>query len=125
MTSSRPYLIRAIHQWIVDNGLTPQIIVDAEVEGVDVPRQFVEDQKVVLNISPTAVRDLELGNQTISFSARFAGASHQVTVPARAVLAVYARENGVGMAFQEEPEDEPPDTPSNDKSGRPALRVVK
>ncbi len=129
MTPSRPYLIRAVHEWIIDNALTPQIVVDAEFEGVQVPRQYVSDGRIVLNISERAVRSLVIGNEKIEFGARFGGTVFQVSVPVNAVQAVIARENGAGMSFPEEetPEPEPPDGDSNEPKppGRPALRVVK
>jgi len=131
MTSSRPYLIRALYQWIIDNGTTPYILVDALVNGVDVPEQHIQDDKIVLNIAPMAVEGLTLGDDAISFSARFSGKSMNLLVPIESVLAIYARENGQGMMFNEElgsgnsptdPSDDP--SPKNDKS-KPALRVVK
>lgn len=126
MTSSRPYLIRALHEWIIDNGLTPHIVVNAEREDVQVPARYIEDGKIILNVAPQAVRGLSLGNGAIEFSARFAGTSFQIDVPVGAVLAVYAKENGVGMTFQEEqPEGDPPAGRSEDKPTRPSLRVVK
>jgi stringent starvation protein B len=99
MTSSRPYLIRAVHEWIVDNSLTPQVVVDAEFEGVQVPRQYVSDGRIVLNVSERAVRSLVIGNERIEFGARFGGVVFQVSVPVTAVQAVIARENGAGMSF--------------------------
>lgn len=128
MTSSRPYLIRALYQWIVDNGVTPYILVDAEVEGVDVPAQYIQDNKIVLNIAPMAVQGLTLGDEVISFSARFSGKSVNLLVPTQAVMAIYARENGQGMMFNEEPgSPTPPDDsgPDKDEKSRPSLRVVK
>lgn len=128
MTSSRPYLIRALYQWIVDNEVTPYILVDALVAGVDVPKQHIQDDKIVLNISPMAVQDLLLGDDAISFSARFSGVSVNLYVPAEAVLAIYARENGQGMMFNDEPGSTtpPPDTPApDDDKPKPTLRVVK
>nr|MBS0021189.1 ClpXP protease specificity-enhancing factor [Gammaproteobacteria bacterium] len=95
MKSSRPYLIRAIHQWIVDNELTPYLIVDALAPGVEVPKQYVQQGRIVLDVSPRAVRSLQLGNDWIEFSARFGGASLPVRVPTHAIQAVYAKENGV------------------------------
>ena len=130
MTSSRPYLIRAIYQWIVDNGLTPYILVDASDEDMVIPRQYVEDGKIVLNIAPMAVRSLTLGNDEIHFNARFSGQPMQVVIPVSHVMATYARENGQGMMFQEEDDDNRPppssgdDGPAKDQ-GRPSLRVVK
>ncbi len=132
MTSSRPYLIRAIYQWILDNGCTPQIVVDAEIEGVEVPVDFVEDGRIVLNLSATAVRGLSLGDRLIEFNARFGGRPHQVCLPVRAVIAMVARENGSGMSFP--PDETDTDPPDDDSPGpgdpperreRPALRVVK
>lgn len=137
MTSNRPYLIRAMFDWIVDNGLTPHLLVDAEAPGVMVPQAFVEDGRIVLNIAPGAVHGLVLGNDGIRFSARFRGTPHQVQVPPRAVLGLYARENGHGMLFPDEGEPDPapaeggsdggaaPDGDSGGKPKRPALRVVK
>ena len=133
MTSSRPYFIRALYDWLVDNGLTPHLLVNAEVDGVTVPSQFVENGQVVLNISPTAVQGLNLGNDRISFSARFGGVPMNVSVPPHAVLGIYARENGRGMLFPEHgedglapgndgPDDDPKPPPSDN---RPKLRVVK
>ena len=128
MTPSRPYLIRAVREWIVDNSLTPQILVDAEFKGVHVPKQYVSDGRIVLNISERAVRNLVIGNERIEFGARFGGVVFQVSVPTGAVKAVIARENGAGMSFPEEgPDPEPPDDEDGDSktTGRPALRVVK
>jgi len=133
MTSSRPYFIRALYDWLVDNGLTPHLLVNAEAEGVLVPAQYVENGQVVLNVSPTAVQGLELGNDEIRFSARFGGVPMNVQVPPYAVLGIYVRENGRGMLFPENgedglvpegggPEDDPDPTPP---PSRPTLRVVK
>ena len=125
MTSSRPYLVRAFHEWIVDNGLTPQLVVDATIDGVVVPEDYVQDGKIVLNIATRAIRNLDLGNEYIRFGARFSGRPFEVELPTRAVLAVYAAENGVGMAFQAEDDGDepPPDRPT--KPERPSLKVVK
>jgi len=127
MTSSRPYLIRSLYQWIVDNGVTPYVLVDALIDGVDVPEQHIQDNKIVLNIAPMAVQGLTLGDDAISFSARFSGKSMNILVPTEAVLAIYARENGQGMMFNEEPgSTTPPDGSSpNDDKPKPSLRVVK
>ena len=102
MTSTRPYLIRALYEWIEDNGLTPHILVDAEAPGVTVPKQHIREGQIVLNINPSAVRDLRLGNDWIEFSARFGGVARAIQIPVAAVLAIYAHENGQGMAFGEE-----------------------
>ncbi len=128
MTSSRPYLIRAIYDWIVDNDLTPHLLVDAGMPGTDVPRQYAQDGKIVLNIAPRAVRALDLGNQSVLFRARFGGSDTAITVPVGAVLAIYAQENGQGMAFETDAGgDAPPSgpTPDKDKASRPSLKVVK
>lgn len=132
-TSRRPYLIRAMFDWAVDNGLTPHLVVSAEAPGVEVPRQFAQDGKVTLNISPRAAQGLSIGNDLISFSARFGGQPWQVRVPPGAVLAVYARENGEGVVFGEVETPDgttPPESPASGpgqppKRGRPQLKVVK
>ena len=142
MTPSRPYIMRALYEWIVDNDCTPYLLVDAEVPGVDVPRQYVKDGQIVLNVSHSAVRDLNMTNDYIMFSARFSGVARNICVPTEAVLGVMARESGEGMWFprQEEiietdpnpmdhtdsssPDDEPP-PPTPPKRGAPSLKVVK
>lgn len=101
MTSTRPYLIRAMYDWIVDNGCTPHLLVDATHAGVAVPQQYVENGVIVLNVTPSAVRGLDLGNEHVSFSARFAGTPHEIRVPIAAVQAIYARENGQGIFLGE------------------------
>lgn len=103
MTSNRPYLLRAIHEWISDNGLTPYLLVDAAQPGVRVPPQAVREGRVVLNVAMRAVANLDLGNERIRFMARFGGVSQAVDVPIAAVQAIYAHENGQGMMF---PHDE-------------------
>jgi len=108
MKPRRPYLLRALHEWISDSQCTPHIVVDAGVAGVEVPRQYVQDGKIVLNVSWAATGHLQLGNEELSFNGRFGGASQQVRVPLAAVLAIYARETGQGMVFSEEPEEGPP-----------------
>jgi stringent starvation protein B len=129
MTSNRPYLIRALYDWLVDNGQTPYLLVNADYSGTVVPRQFVEEGRIVLNIDPAAVSGLELGNEWISFSARFSGVSEDILVPPEAVQGIYAKENGQGMLFPEEaagdggPDEPDPNTPPS--GGRPSLKVVK
>lgn len=128
MTSSRPYLLRALNEWIVENHLTPHIVVDVQDENVVVPRQFVENGKIVLNISPFAVRDLVVDNDFLLFSARFSGKPMDVTVPISSVLAIYAKENGQGMVFTDEPTsptETPPPKDSGKKPGKPSLKIVK
>lgn len=118
--STRPYLIRALHEWALDCGFTPQIAVDATIPGVQVPHAFVNDGKIVLNVHPQSVHQLELGNDTISFFARFGGKSEPVVIPLRAVLAVYARENGRGIQFPvEEDGVEPPPAPEPPSAPEP------
>jgi len=99
MTSYRSYLMRALYEWIADNDMTPHILVDAGVPGVRVPKHVISDGKVVLNIAERAVARLQMDNECIRFSARFGGAGHQVTIPINAILAIYARETGQGMAL--------------------------
>lgn len=122
LSSSQPYLLRAIYEWIVDNSLTPYILVDASNDDVQVPRQFVENGKIVLNIAPRAVSNLQLSNQQVLFNARFSGQPMEVMLPIHAVLAIYAKENGQGMVFNEgtEPPEPEPGGPS-----KPTLRLVK
>ncbi|BCB08319.1 stringent starvation protein B [Vreelandella venusta] len=104
MKSSRPYLARALYEWLLDNELTPYVVVDATQPGVEVPRQFVQNGQIVLNVAPTAVRDLFMENQAMGFNARFGGQPMQVMIPTPALIAIYARENGAGMVFGHEPE---------------------
>jgi stringent starvation protein B len=102
MTSHRPYLLRALYEWIADNGMTPHLLVDATRPMVKVPTHAVKDGRIVLNIAERAVAGLQMTNEVISFSARFGGVSHAVSVPVSAVLAIYARETGQGMALPED-----------------------
>ncbi len=142
MSSNRPYLLRAIYDWISDNDLTPYVLVDAGFAGVRVPPQVVKNGQVVLNLAARAVASLDLGNEWISFQARFSGVSQAIQIPVRAVLALYAQENGQGMMFpaEEEGGDTPPSAPEPDdtppaadddagsdkpKRSAPHLRVVK
>ncbi|PPU98619.1 ClpXP protease specificity-enhancing factor [Xanthomonas populi] len=140
MTSHRPYLLRALVEWINDNGMTPHVLVDAGLPGVQVPASAVKDGRVVLNIAERAVVGLQVDNESVRFTARFGGVSHPVMVPMAAVLAVYARETGQGMALPDdipgtstEPPDPgappPPSPPTSDElptaGKRPHLRVVK
>ena len=135
MSSSRPYLLRALYEWIVDNGLTPLMLMDAEHQGVMVPPDFVEDGKIILNAAPGAVRNLEMNNEFITFGARFSGKPFVIQAPITAVLAIYARENGRGMMFAEDHGDDsgpPRGGGGNDGKktmppgdSRPKLRVIK
>ncbi len=109
MVSSRPYLIRAMHEWILDSDLTPYILVDANYKDVVIPLEYVEDGKILLNVSPGATQNLNLGNEFVIFSARFSGKAMEVSFPVDAALAVYAKENGRGMMFNTDgTDDEPP-----------------
>ena len=125
----RPYLLRAMHQWITESGNTPHVIVDAGHDGAQVPRAYVKDGKIVLNLSEGATQRLRLGNEAVEFDARFAGVVHHVRFPVSAVLGVYARETGEGMVFSEQDlGPEPPKHPTPAEEGgprRPQLKVVK
>ncbi len=121
MTSNRPYLLRALYSWISDNRMTPHVLVDAEVSGVQVPDQAIQKGKVILNIDQAAVHELDLGNEWLTFSARFSGKRHAVTVPVEAILAIYSKENGQGMMFAQDDESEPPTEPN----GGPDLKAVR
>ncbi len=129
--SRRPYLLRAMHEWISDSEQTPHVVVDAEQPQVDVPRQYVKDGKIILNVSHSATSGLVIGNEWLEFSARFAGVTRAVRLPVRAVLGIYARETGQGMIFNESdltpdpPGGKPPAGPAPEESKRPHLKVVK
>lgn len=141
MTSHRPYLLRALYEWISDNGMTPHLLVDATESGVRVPAHTIKDGKVVLNIAARAVGHLQMDNDAVAFTARFGGVSHAVIVPISAVLAVYARETGQGMALPEDigaaeataeasaddesPGDDDTPTPTPPPKRGPHLRIVK
>jgi len=135
MTSSRPYLLRALYEWILENNCTPYILVNAFGADVMVPQEHVKDGQIILNISPSAVQDIYMTDNAVEFSGRFAGISTPVYVPVAAVMGIYARENGQGMVF--EAEMPTPTPPSDDAAAdarkpaavrirsRPSLRVVK
>lgn len=138
MKSRRPYLLRAMHEWICDSDCTPHLVVDAGMAGVDVPRQYVRDGKIILNVSWNATAQLKIGNDELSFNGRFGGASMVVRVPIDAVLAIYARETGQGMIFADDeggpapkppegapPEGAPPEPSPKPTGGRAKLKVVK
>ncbi|MGE5152711.1 MAG: ClpXP protease specificity-enhancing factor [Bdellovibrio bacteriovorus] len=99
LSSTKPYLVRALYEWILDNALTPHLLVDAQYPGTQVPADFVEDGQIVLNIAPTAVRNLVIGNDRIEFGARFGGVARELSVPCEAVLGIFSRENHQGMVF--------------------------
>ncbi|HWZ62294.1 MAG TPA: ClpXP protease specificity-enhancing factor [Steroidobacteraceae bacterium] len=130
----RPYLLRAMHQWITDCGHTPHVIVDAGFDGAELPRAYVKEGKIVLNLSESATQRLRLGSDEVEFDARFAGVVHHVRFPVSAVLGVYARETGEGMVFSEQDlGPDPPKRPTSAEDGgtsstgtrRPQLKVVK
>lgn len=127
MISTRPYLIRAFYEWIVDSSCTPHLVVNAEEKEVEVPRAFVEAGQIVLNIAMPAVQNLSLTNDAVSFQARFGGVAHDVYVPVHAVMAIYARENGRGMVFSEEDDGDSDDAPPppEKKTSKAHLTVVK
>ena len=130
MTPSRPYIMRALYEWIVENDCTPYLLVDAGIKDVMVPQQYVKDGQIVLNISPGAVMDLNISNDAVIFNGRFGGVAFDIFVPVGSVLGIYARENGQGMVFDSEdaPDETPPDTtpPSPVKpEKRPSLKIVR
>ncbi len=135
LSSTRPYLIRAMAEWMESNQLTPYILVDLHCQGVHVPQQYAQQDEVVLNISPIAVRELRLGNEEISFQTRFGGVTHHIVVPIQAVLSIYAKENNKGIYFSRDGDIQPPPpyrpsevgAAAQRKSGakRPTLKVVK
>ena len=126
LNSSVPYLIRAINDWILDNGCTPYMIVDTTVEEVSVPREHVKDGQIVLNIGPQAIRDLSISDQYVMFSGRFSGVAHEICAPISSVMGVIAKENGEGMWFpRDEKDPTPPDTPADNHQGPPSLKLVK
>ena len=133
MNSNRPYLIRALYEWLLDNNQTPHLLVDAKNKNTLVPLEYVEEGRIVFNISPGAIDNFNLGNELISFSARFGGKKFDISIPPDAVLGIYSQENGQGMLF---PEDNDPDDPGNGPKGptkidinpeskKPSLKVVK
>lgn len=136
MISRRPYLIRAMHAWMVDTDQVPYLLVDTTLPGVDVPEGYIEDDRIILNVSPTATQGLVLGDEMVSFNARFGGQPRNVSLPVQSVLAIYSRESGEGMMFGGElPEEQSPEGgesgtgEGNDndrpKKGRPDLKVIK
>ncbi|MEO7433097.1 MAG: ClpXP protease specificity-enhancing factor [Dokdonella sp.] len=125
MTSNRPYLLRALYEWISDNDLTPHLLVDASGDGVRVPPGVAKDGRVVLNIASQAVTQFDIANDSVRFLARFGGVSQAIHVPMAAVLAVYAQENGQGMMFSAENAPTEPTPPPEETPKRPHLRVIK
>ena len=126
MTSSKPYLVRALYEWILDNDTTPYILVDTSSDQVSIPEGIANDGKVVLNLAPTAIQNLEMTNEHVSFSARFNGVAEDLYCPISALMAIYARENGEGMMFPPEESDDNTESSSvDDKPKGPTLTVIK
>jgi stringent starvation protein B len=141
VTPNRPYLLRAFYEWIVDNDCTPYLVIDAEYPDTKVPQQFVQNGQIVLNMAPSAVSQMQMGNEVLSCSARFGGHPFALYIPVKAVLAIYAKENGAGTVFtldedetdmddfDESMDDDDTDhkssTPTKPKSGKSHLTVVK
>ena len=136
MTSNRPYLVKAIYEWIMDNGMTPHVVINAMDENVVVPQQYVDDGKIILNVNPSAVQNLAIDDDCLMFNARFGGKPYNIYAPMHTITAIYAAENGEGMMFNAEHGHPPPpdNNPTPDDSGdgksaparkKPTLRVVK
>lgn len=127
--SRRPYLIRAIYEWATENGYTPHLLAAADYPGVVVPREYVQEGRITLNLAPVAVQNLDLRADPIWFAARFSGRTFDVQIPTGAVLAIFARENGEGIVFGEieppQPGDGGSQEPAPRPKGRPQLRIVK
>jgi len=102
MLSNRPYLLRAFYQWIVDSNCNPILVIDANNPRCKIPRDFVEGNEIVFNVSPSAIRDMKISNENVEFKASFSGVIHIISAPIKAVLAVYAEENGEGIFFDAE-----------------------
>ena len=131
MSSNRPYLLRAMREWILDNDLTPHLLVDATAEGAAVPTDYVDEDKIILNVSPSAIEAEDFGNEWIFFSARFAGVSFDIQLPMQSIVAIYAKENGQGMVFHDEQSDQEDDDQAPDpdsgpgRPGKPHLKLIK
>jgi stringent starvation protein B len=125
MTPLKPYLIRSVYDWIVDNDLTPHLLVNADHNQNVLPVDYIEDGKIVLNIRPQAIQGLSLGNEVIEFNARFSGKPMQITASVKAVMAIYAKENGKGLAFDQENDGSDETPPEKRPPNKPTLRVVK
>ena len=129
MTPLKPYLVRSLYEWILENGMTPYLLVDASYEGVIVPKAYVSDDRIILNTHPSAVQNWVLDNEAVSFSARFSGISENLYVPISAIMAAYTKENGKGMMFDDQFEDdvppEPNSAPVKTETKKPFLKIVK
>ena len=126
MTSQKPYLIRAIYQWLLDNNETPYLLVDTTVEGVDVPDTYIQNNKIVLNIAPDATDNLQIDNDWLHFFTRFSGVATELFIPTTAVIGIYGRDSNQGMFFSEDTFVPPPTTqPPSTETKRPSLKVIK
>ena len=129
MTPIRPYLLQAVYSWVLDNGNTPYILVDTRHEGIVVPAEYIENHQIILNLSPNSVRDLSFENGWVMFNARFSGAVWHIEVPISAVNAIYAKENGQGMVFDQHQEETPQPPAQNNlkkkQPSKPSLKIVK
>jgi len=126
VTSSRPYLIRGLYEWMIDNSMTPHLLVDVGDVDTDLPRSLIKDNKIIFNIAPSAVINLIVGNVSIEFSARFSGIEKHISLPVSSVLAIYSRENGSGMTFDKNKDGpDPGEKKSGGKASRSSLRIVK
>jgi stringent starvation protein B len=126
MTPRKPYLLRALYEWISDNQLTPYLLVDATLPGMNIPTQYVRDGKIIFNLSSSAVKALHIDAHAVSFDARFSGVAMAVYIPIAGALAIYAKENGQGLSFQEEPDSSPPPAPEPPPpKPRSHLKIVK
>lgn len=125
MTSLKPYLIRSVYEWIVDNDLTPHLLVNANNNQGNLPVDYIEDGKIVLNMRPLAIDALSLGNEVIEFNAKFSGKPMHIAASVNAVMAIYAKENGKGLVFDQETNDNDETPPEQPPPSKPSLRVVK
>ena len=138
MSSNQPYMFRGIYEWILDNGASPYVLVNAEASNVSVPSQSIENGQIILNISPSAVTNFHMDNDVVSFSARFGGVPENIYLPMNAILALYAAENGQGMVFSpveleseleksntELPQEQKPQSNKPPKPGKPILKLVE
>lgn len=129
MTPLKPYLVRSLYEWVLENGMTPYLLVDANYEGVILPTAYVSDERIILNTHPSAVQNWLFDNEAVSFSARFSGISESLYVPINAIMATYAKENGKGMMFDDRFEDDIPPEPNGaatkSETKKPVLKIVK
>lgn len=125
MISNRPYLLRAINEWILDNGMTPYLLVDTNNNSITVPQEYIQNNQIILNIHPEAVHQLVMDNEAVTFNARFGGKPFQIYVPVNSVTAIYAKETGKGLVFPEVEDESESNTDAPEKTGKPHLKVIK